>query len=67
MLDLQSEQSSTGKEILLTNTEGRAHPANIYVFKVNSRNTRKNCEMWNLLCSKYLFEQRHSFFECFFN
>ena len=33
-------------------------PANIYLFKVNNRNTRKTCEIWSKLTKKKL-EQRH--------
>ena len=38
----------------------RTNPANIYVFKVNNRNTRKRCE----ICSKFTIKRSEKMFYC---
>ena len=40
------------------NTDKKGNPANIYLFKLNNKNTKKQCEICSKLTIKTL-EQRH--------
>ena len=53
-----TEYFNTVKNLILT----RINPANIYLFKVNNRNTRTRCE----ICSKLTIKtpERHQNFLC---